>query len=120
MRTTVTSVVGYGVKVDPELFVQATGYPHNGWEDALLDEETYPLLKVVREGTSPNEEHWIMLAKYMTHVYSGFSGDGNHAELKGPQDSPIPLHSLNQLAMWQIKFGHEACIPSWNLVQFIN
>lgn len=118
MSTTVTSAVGYGLKIDKEAFTNATGRP-TYYSDSYFDEEPSNLF-VQEVGFAGNEEHWIFIKSGFTKVYSGVSGDGNSATLVLPMLGPEGFAEQQQeLFDWMDNNGQSG-FPVWSLVQYIN
>lgn len=118
MSTTVTSAVGYGLKIDKEAFTNATGIPAH-YSDSYFDEEPANLL-IQEVGFAGNEEHWIFIKAGFTKVYSGVSGDGNSATLVLPMLGPEGFAEQQQeLFDWMDNNG-QSSFPVWSLVQYIN
>lgn len=119
MSTTVTSAVGYGLKIDKEAFTKATGIPAY-YSDSFLDENDSSSLLIQEVGFAGNEEHWIFIKAGFQKVYSGISGNGNSATLVLPMLGPEGFAEQQQeLLDWMEKNG-QSSFPVWNLVQYIN
>lgn len=126
MGTTVTSTLGYGIRIDPDEFVGATGYNEERYTDAYLDEAKYPLLHIAYEGTSspyygdmPN--HWIFIKPGLSRIYSGISGNGMNAPVNIDDLDTDELNAaLKQLKDWCEEFNHGHLNPDWNMALWIN
>lgn len=123
MSMSITSVIGFGVKVEPKVFLDTTVYGYQGYDDDFLDEGLFPSLKIIREGYAGLEGHWIMLKPSLTTIYSSGRGDTNYSKINGQPNTLLPVEyndSLRELLAWQKSYGHENYDPSWVLVQYIN
>jgi hypothetical protein len=119
MSTTVTSAVGYGLKIDKEAFTKATGLPTH-YADCYLDPDEPSNLRIQEVGFSLNEEHWIFIKAGFTKVYSGLSGNGNSATLVLPMLGPDGFsEQQEELFAWMEASG-QSNFPAWSLVQYIN
>lgn len=118
MSTTVTSAVGYGLKIDKEAFTKATGMPAHYAESYFEDAPSGLLIQNV--GFAPNEEHWIFIKAGFTKVYSGISGNGNSATLELPMLGPEGFAEQQQELLDWMKNNGQSSFPTWNLVQYIN
>lgn len=119
MSTTVTSAVGYGLKIDKEAFTEATGIPAY-YSDSFLDESKPSNLRIQEVGFAPNEEHWIFIKAGFTKVYSGVSGDGNSATLVLPMLGPEGFSEQQEELLDWMKDNGQSSFPAWSLVQYIN
>lgn len=126
MSTTVTSTLGYGVRIDPEAFTAATGMNEERYSDVYLDGRKYPLLHIAYEGTSslsihnkPN--HWIFIKPGLARIYSGISGDGMTAPVSMPDlnDNGVQ-EAKEQLEQWCREYGHDSIEAQWAMVLWIN
>lgn len=126
MSTTVTSTLGYGIRIDPEAFTVKTGINEERYSDVYLDERKYPLLHIAYEGTSslsihnkPN--HWIFIKQGLSRIYSGISGDGMTAPVSIPDlnDNDVQ-EAKEQLEQWCREYGHDDIEPQWAMILWIN
>lgn len=119
MSTTVTSAVGYGLKIDKEAFTKATGFPTH-YADYYLDESKPSNLRIQEVGFSLSAEHWIFIQAGFAKVYSGLSGDGNSATLVLPMLGPEGFSEQQEELLDWMKDNGQSGFPTWSLVQYIN
>lgn len=126
MGTTVTSTLGYGIRVNPEIFAAKVGENGGYYSEAYLDEEKYPLLHLAYEGISSpsmyhHDDHWVFIKPGLSRIYSGISGNGMNAPVSIDDLDPTELtEAVRQLNEWRAAFGHENIFPSWNMALWIN
>lgn len=126
MGTSVTSTLGYGIRIDPDEFILASGYNEERYADLYLDETKYPLLAIAYEGIAsasymdrPN--HWIFCKPGLSRIYSGASGNGMNTPVNIDDLDTVEFNqALEQLRSWCQEFGHEDMDPEWNMTLWIN
>lgn len=122
MGTTVTSTLGYGIRIDPDSFTAN----EERYSDVYLDEKKYPLLHLAYEGVaSPSvfhkPNHWVFIKPGLSRIYSGISGNGMNAPVNIDNLDPTELtEAVRQLNEWRAEFNHEKAFPSWNMALWIN
>lgn len=119
MSTTVTSAVGYGLKIDKEAFSKSTGLPTH-YADYYFDEGKPSNLLIQEVGFAGNEEHWIFIKAGFTKIYSGISGNGNSATLVLPMLGPDGFSEQQKELFDWMKDNGQSQFPAWSLVQYIN
>lgn len=126
MTQTVTSTLGYGIRINPDAFTEKTGYNQERYTDGYLDEKKFPLLHIAYEGIAsisyqdkPN--HWIFIKPGLSKIYSGVSGNGLHSPVNITDLDPEELtEAVKQLNQWREEYGHENIFPQWNMALWIN
>jgi hypothetical protein len=126
MTSTSTATLGYGIRIDPDVFTAKTGYNQERYEDGYLDEKKYPLLHIAYEGIAslnvyvrPN--HWIFIKPGLSRIHSGVSGKSMNAPVNTDDLDFDELNaSLLQLKDWCKEFGHEDVNPEWNMTLWVN
>lgn len=126
MSSTVTSTLGYGIRIDPKIFTDTTGMNQERYSDAYLDEQKYPMLHIAYEGIAslsihdkPN--HWIFIKPGLARIYSGISGDGMTAPVSVPDLNDNDVQEAKaQLEQWCREYGHDGINAQWRMVLWIN
>lgn len=122
MGTTVTSVAGFGIKVDKEAYERIHNYPLIYPEEQLLDPETgdWSDLCVESSGFAGGEEDcWVFVKEGLARVYSGISGNGMSASLSTQEHSPKMLQSIDTLGELMKLHGITGTL-GWHMVTWIN
>lgn len=122
MSTTVTSVAGFGFKVDKEAYQHAHSFPLLYPEEQLLDPETgdWSELCVETSGWAlGNEDYWVFLKEGLTRVYSGISGNGMSAPMSPQTITPKMLQGMDTLGNFMKLHGINAK-PGWHMITWIN
>ena len=130
MGVTATAVIGYGVRIDHDVFTAKSGYYLPKYDEVYLEEDEkngYPLLAIAREGFASmglrddSTVCWIFCKTGLTKIYSGLSGGGMQVPVNiDDLDADEFNESMAQLKKWCEKNGHEDVEPSWNMVMWMN
>lgn len=122
MSTTVTSVVGFGVKVDREAYERNNKYPLMYPEEQLLDPQTGEWSELCVEASGwagGSEDYWVFIKEGLTRTYSGISGNGMSAPLRPQEHSPKMLQGIDALGELMKLHGITGK-PCWHMVTWIN
>lgn len=122
MGTTITTIAGFGIKVDKDEYNRNHDYPLIYPTDQLLDPDdgNWSELCVERSGfAARQEDDWVFLKPTITRIYSGISGNGMDAPLPSQELSKDMLTGLSQLQEL-MELRNITGEPGWHMVTWIN